>query len=67
MDVYVEQVLKNRMAAGKLPTRLAIGLDGDPGVAPWVSKVVSRLQRDADQGGLEGASPDRGETPLGRS
>ena len=40
VDVYVEQVLKNRMVAGKLATHLAIGLDGDPGAAPWASKVV---------------------------
>jgi len=40
VDVYVDQVLRNRMVAGKLSTHLAIGLDGDPGPAPWASKVV---------------------------
>ena len=40
VDVYVEQVLKNRMSAGKLPTHLAIGLDGDPGTSPWAPRVV---------------------------
>ena len=40
-DVYVEQVLKNRMVSGKLTTQLAIGLDGDPGAAPWAAKVAS--------------------------
>ena len=40
VDVYVEQVLRNRMTTGKLTTHLAIGLDGDPGTAPWVGKVV---------------------------
>lgn len=40
VDVYVDQVLRNRLAGGKLPTHLAIGLDGDPGAAPWASKVL---------------------------
>ena len=40
VDVYVDQVLRNRMAAGKLSTHLAIGLDGDPGAAPWAGKVL---------------------------
>lgn len=41
VDLYVEQVLRNRLTTGKLPTHLAIGLDGDPGNAPWSSKVVA--------------------------
>ncbi|WP_435016189.1 endo-1,4-beta-xylanase [Tundrisphaera sp. TA3] len=36
---YVDQVLQIRLAAGKLPTLLALGLDGDPAAAPWASKM----------------------------
>jgi hypothetical protein len=41
VEAYVDQVLKNRLVSGKLPTQLAVGLDGDPSSAPWASKIVS--------------------------
>ena len=40
VETYVGQVLQNRLTAGRLPTQLAVGLDGDPSGAPWASKVV---------------------------
>ena len=40
VEAYVGQVLQNRLTAGRLPTQLAVGLDGDPSAAPWAAKVV---------------------------
>ena len=40
VEAYVGQVLQNRLAAGKLPTQLAIGLDGDISNIPWAGKIV---------------------------
>ncbi len=40
IDAYVAQVLQNRLATGKLPTHLAVGLEGDPATAPWASKIL---------------------------
>ena len=39
VEVYVTQVLQNRLASGKLPTQLAVGLDGDPSGSSWASKI----------------------------
>ena len=39
VDAYVDQVLQIRLASGKLPTLLGLGLDGDPGPAPWGAKL----------------------------
>lgn len=39
IETYVAQVLQNRLSPGKLPTQLAIALEGDPAAAPWASKV----------------------------
>ena len=40
VEAYVGQVLQNRLTAGKLPTQLAIGLDGDLASSPWAGKIV---------------------------
>lgn len=40
IETYVAQVLQNRLAAGKLPTQLAIGLEGDPAAASWAPKIL---------------------------
>ena len=40
VDAYVAQILQNRLAAGRLPTQLAIGLEGDPTGQPWLSSVM---------------------------
>ena len=39
VDAYVDQVLQIRLASGKLPTLLGLGLDGDPSAFPWASKL----------------------------
>ncbi|WP_435007206.1 hypothetical protein P12x_004556 [Tundrisphaera lichenicola] len=39
IEAYVGQVLQNRLTTGKLPTQLAISLEGDPATAPWSSKI----------------------------
>jgi hypothetical protein len=39
IEAYVAQVLQNRLASGRLPTQLAVGLEGDPSAAPWASKL----------------------------
>jgi len=39
IEVYVGQVLQNRLASGKLPTQLAVCLEGDPASAPWAPKI----------------------------
>lgn len=39
VDAYVGQVLQMRLASGKLPTQLGIGLDGDPSASPWAAKL----------------------------
>ncbi len=41
IEAYVAQVLQNRMAPGKLPTHLAIGLDGDSRRRPWAAQARS--------------------------
>jgi hypothetical protein len=41
VEAYVGQVLQNRLAAGRLPTQLAIGLEGDISALPWSSKIVA--------------------------
>ena len=41
VEAYVAQVLQNRLAAGKLPTQLAVGLEGDISALPWSSKIVA--------------------------
>ena len=40
VETYVGQVLQNRLTAGKLPTQLAIGLDGDISGTGWAGKIV---------------------------
>ena len=40
IEAYVSQVLQNRLASGKLPTQLAVGLEGDVSTAPWASKIA---------------------------
>lgn len=40
VETYVGQVLQNRLTAGKLPTQLAIGLDGDVSGLAWAGKIV---------------------------
>ena len=39
VEVYVGQVLQNRLSSSKLPTQLAVGLESDPSAAPWASKI----------------------------
>ena len=41
VETYVGQVLQNRLTAGKLPTQLAVGLDGDISAFGWSSKIVA--------------------------
>ena len=60
VDVYVEQVLRNRMTSGKLPTQLAIGLDGDPGTAPWASKLVPAFNAAHIKVAWKGLAPTEG-------
>jgi hypothetical protein len=40
VEAYVGQVLQNRLAAGKLPTQLAIGLESDISAFGWATKLV---------------------------
>ncbi len=40
IETYVAQVLQNRLASGKLPTQLAVALDGDFATAPWSPAVA---------------------------
>ena len=40
VDAYVSQVLQTRLAAGKLPTQLGIGLEGDVSTLPWMAKLM---------------------------
>lgn len=40
VEAYVGQVLQNRLTAGKLPTQLAVGMDGDLTTVPWAGKIV---------------------------
>jgi hypothetical protein len=40
VEAYVEQVLQTRLAAGKLPTQLGVGFDGDVANLPWMPKLM---------------------------
>jgi hypothetical protein len=40
IEAYVAQVLQNRLASGKLPTQLTIGLDGDVSSSDWAAKIL---------------------------
>jgi hypothetical protein len=41
VEAYVGQVLQNRLTVGRLPTQLAVGLDGDISPFPWANKLIA--------------------------
>ena len=41
VEAYVGQVLQNRLSAGRLPTQIAVGLNGDISPFPWANKLVN--------------------------
>lgn len=60
IDTYVAQVLQNRLTSGKLPTHLAIGLDGDPSAAPWAPKILPSFNAAHLQASWKSLAPTEG-------